>query len=203
MKKGFCTLIVLALFAVLPSYAQGVYFGVKGGVNNSKFGIDLEGVSSKSGYGWFVGPTLKVDILPFLGLQAAAFYDQSSSKVNDVSIKQKNVIVPIDARLNLNLAPGSGIFLSTGPQFNFNVGDKNYNILGSNSGEARDNINSTFQLKESTFCWNFGAGIMLTKNVELGYVYSIGLGKTGELEHLKKEDKPTSKSWRASLTLFF
>jgi hypothetical protein len=44
---------------------------------------------------------------------------------------------------------------------------------------------------------------MLTKHLELGYVYSLGIGKTGELKDLTKEDKPSSRTWRASVTMFF
>ena len=203
MKKFFCLFVVMAFFAIVPTSAQGIYFGVKGGVNNSKLAVDLEGVECKSGYGWFVGPTLKIDILPFLGVQAAAFYDQSSSKIEDVTIKRKSVLVPLDARLNLKLSPESGIFLTTGPQFGFNVGDDDYNIFGSNSSQAKENINSVFQLKKSMFSWNFGAGLMVSKQLELGFVYTLGLTKTAELEHLSKDDKPKSRGWMASATLFF
>ena len=203
MKKIFGLFIVMAMFATVPTSAQGIYFGVKGGLNNTKLAVDLDGVDSESGYGWFVGPTLKIDILPFLGVQASAFYNQSNSKVEDVKITRKSILVPLDARLNLMLSPAAGIYLSTGPQFGFNVGDDDYNIFGSNSSQAKENINNTFQLKKSMFSWNFGAGLMMSKQLELGIVYSLGISKTAEIEHLTKEDKPKTKGWMASATLFF
>lgn len=202
MKKTLL-LTVMAFFAISMASAQGIYFGLKGGLNNTRIGVDMEGFETKSGYGWFAGPTLKIDILPFLGVQGAAFYDQSKAEIEGVSIKRKSIIVPLDVRLNLGIAGGAGIFLSTGPQFGFNVGDKDFNIFGKHSGEAKDNVNSTFQLRNSSFSWNFGAGVMLTKHLELGYVYSLGIGKTGELKDLTKEDKPSSRTWRASVTMFF
>ena len=93
-----------------------------------------------------MGPTLKIDILPFLGVQAAAFYNQSNCKIVDEKIKQKSILVPIDARLNLKFdsEKATGIYLSTGPQFGFNVGDADYNIFGSNSSEAKDKIYAAF-----------------------------------------------------------
>ena len=202
MKKNLFLLIV-ALFAIVPASAQGIFFGVKGGVNNTRLGVDCEGLNTKSGYGWFVGPTLKIDILPFLGVQGSVFYSQNNCKIEDEKIKQKSILVPIDVRLNLKINEEAGLFLSTGPQVGFNVGDADYNIFGSNSSEAKENIKSTFQLSKSTFNWNFGAGVSLTKNIELGIIYSLGLGKTGELEHLTKEDKPKSRGWAASATLYF
>lgn len=202
MKKIFVTMLVMAFFATVAS-AQGIYFGVKGGVNNTKLHTDMEGVTLESDYGWFVGPTLRIDILPFLGVQGSAFYSQNQSKLNGVKIKQKSVIIPIDARLNIPVNEETGIYLSTGPQFGFNTGDDDYNIFGSNSGEAKDNIKNTFQLKKSMFSWNFGAGISLTKHIELGFVYSVALAKTGEIKDLKKEDKAKSRGWLASATFYF
>jgi len=203
MRKIFVSIIVMALFAVIPASAQGIYFGVKGGVNNSKFNLD--DVSTKSGYGWFAGPTLRIDVLPFLGFQGAVFYSQSNSKVNDVDIKQKSILVPIDARLNLVLTPETGLFISTGPQFGFNTGDKDFNIFASGDkyDEVRDNYKDTFQLKKSMFSWNFGAGVMLTKHFELGIVYTVAIAETGELKNVKKDDKAKSKGWMASGTIYF
>ena len=105
MKKLFVSIIMIAFFAVMPAKAQSIHFGVKGGVNNSEFNLD--DVPTKSGYGWFVGPTLKVNILSFLGVQGAVLYSQSNSKVDGTNIKQKSILVPIDARLNLHLLPKS------------------------------------------------------------------------------------------------
>ena len=69
---------------------------------------------------------------------------------------------------------------------------------------------NTFQMKKSMFNWNFGIGAMLTKKVEVGVVYSLGIAKTGELQaELDKakennnELKPKSKTVQISATLFF
>lgn len=202
MKKIIVTMLMMAFFATL-SNAQGVYFGVKGGLNNTKLNTDMEGVTLDSDYGWFLGPTLRIDILPFLGVQGSAFYSQNQSKLNGVKIKQKSVIIPLDARLNIPVNDETGIFLSMGPQFGFNTGEDDYNIFGSNSSEAKDNIHNTFQLKKSMFSWNFGAGLSLTKNIEFGFVYSVALANTGEIKDLKKEDKAKAKGWQASATFYF
>ena len=197
MKKAISILFVMALMAVTNVQAQGIYFGFKGGLNNTKLNTDLENVNTKSGYGWFIGPTLKVNILPFLGVQAAALYSQTSSKINDERIKQKSVLVPLHLRLNLQIGAESGLFLATGPQFAFNVGDDEF------SWKDTSTYNTTFQLRKSNFSWNFGVGVTLIKNVELSFDYSLGLAKTGDLEHLSKDDKPKSKMWAAGLTWLF
>lgn len=58
--------------------------------------------------------------------------------------------------------------------------------------------------------WNFGIGAMLTKKIEVGVVYSLGIAKTGELEAEidrakanNDELKPKSSTVQVSATLFF
>ena len=60
------------------------------------------------------------------------------------------------------------------------------------------------------FNWNFGIGAMLSKHLEVGGVYSLGISKTGELEaeidkaKANNNDlKPKSRSWKVGVTLFF
>ena len=194
--KFLSSLIIMAFFAIVPTSAQGVYFGVKGGLNNTNLKTDLDEISTKEGYGWFLGPTLKVDILPFLGVQGSVFYEQNNCKIEGKSIHQKSVLVPLDARLNLHIAPEAGIYLSTGPQFGFNVGDDEFDWDSSTS------YKSTFQLKKSMFYWNFGIGAMITKRLELGYDVSFGIAKTGELKDLDEKDKPTSRTWHINATIY-
>jgi hypothetical protein len=195
---------VMALFAVMSASAQGIAFGVKGGVNSTKMSIDDDAVKSESGIGFFVGPTLKVDFLPFLGVQGSLFYEQTNSKVDGEKIKRQSITVPIDVRLNLKLGLESGLYLATGPQVGFNVGEDEFKWNETSS------YHSTFQMKKSMFNWNFGVGAMLNKQVELGFVYSLGIAKTGELESeldkAKANDnklKPKSSSLLFSATFFF
>ena len=204
MKKTIITMVVMALFAVMPASAQGIAFGVKGGANITKMSIDNDAIDCDAGVGFFAGPTLKIDFLPFFGIQGSLFYEQANSKVAGEKIKRQSIIVPIDARINLKFNEDAGIYLATGPQFGFNVGDDEFTWNESSS------YKNTFQLKKSMFNWNFGAGVMLSPKFELGVVYSLGIAKTGELEaEVEKakannnELKPKSSTVQISATLFF
>ena len=204
MKKSIITMVVMALFAVMPANAQGIAFGVKGGVNFTKMSIDDDAVKSESGVGFFIGPTLKIDFLPFLGIQGSIMYEQANSKVNGEKIKRQSIIIPIDARVSFKFNEGAGIYLATGPQFGFNVGDSEF------AWDDTRTYKNTFQMKKSMFNWNFGAGAMLSKHFEVGVVYSLGISKTGELEaEIDKakannnELKPKSRTWQISATYFF
>ena len=176
MKKTIISMVVMAMFAVMPANAQGIAFGVKGGVNFTKMSIDNDAVNSESGVGFFIGPTLKIDFLPFLGVQGSVMYEQANSKVDGEKIKRQSIIVPIDLRVNLKLNEDAGIYLATGPQVGFNVGESDF------SWNDTSTYKNTFQMKKSMFNWNFGAGAMLSKHFEVGVVYSLGISKTGELE---------------------
>ena len=204
MKKTIISMVVMAMFAVMPANAQGIAFGVKGGVNFTKMSIDNDAVNSESGVGFFIGPTLKIDFLPFLGVQGSVMYEQANSKVDGEKIKRQSIIVPIDLRVNLKLNEDAGIYLATGPQVGFNVGTDEF------KWNETSTYHSTFQMKKSMFNWNFGAGAMLSKHFEVGVVYSLGISKTGELEaEIDKakannnELKPKSRTWQISATYFF
>lgn len=204
MKKSIITMVVMALFAVMPANAQGIAFGVKGGVNFTKMSIDDDAVKSESGVGFFIGPTLKIDFLPFLGIQGSIMYEQANSKVDGEKIKRQSIIIPIDARVSFKFKEGAGIYLATGPQFGFNVGDSEF------TWNDTSTYKNTFQMKKSMFNWNFGVGAMLSKHFELGVVYSLGISKTGELEaEIDKakannnELKPKSSTWQISASYFF
>ena len=204
MKKTIVTMVVMAMFAVMPANAQGVAFGLKGGVNFTKMSIDDDAVKSESGVGFFIGPTLKIDILPFLGVQGSIMYEQANSKVDGEKIKRQSIIIPIDARVSFKFKEGAGIYLATGPQFGFNVGDSEF------TWNDTSTYKNTFQMKKSMFNWNFGVGAMLSKHFELGVVYSLGISKTGELEaEIDKakannnELKPKSSTWQISASYFF
>ena len=184
MKKTIVSMVVMAMFAVMSANAQGIAFGVKGGVNGTKMGIDDDAVTSEAGIGFFVGPTLKIDFLPFLGVQGALMYEQTSSKVDNEKIKRQSIIVPIDLRLNLKFNEDAGMYLATGPQVAFNVGDKDF------SWNDKESYKDAFQMKKSMFSWNVGIGAMLSKKFEVGFVYSLGISKTGDLEAEVERQRP-------------
>ena len=67
------------------------------------------------------------------------------------------------------------MFLTTGPQFDFNIGNKDY-TFGDGMFE-RENMATT---------WNVGGGIKVLGHLEIGVGYNFALGNTGKtlLENL-------------------
>lgn len=201
MKKFLGTLAVLLCLVVVPASSQ-IDFGVRGGTTRAKLKFDDEKFFGKGHYGWFIGPAIKVN-LPLIGVDAAALFDQREVKLfNEQVVKIKQVSIPVNARFNATIAPGTGIYLAAGPQFSFNVGDKEFHW------KDRESYEKTFQLKKSMFSLNFGAGVFLAKHLEVGLAYNIELGDTGEITWSKLTDKNTydddtrARTWKLLATIY-
>ncbi|MBQ8486329.1 MAG: PorT family protein [Prevotella sp.] len=210
MKKFFTTLVLFAaLLAAVPSQAQ-VKFGVRGGLNITDMSFDEKVFDTSNRLGFYVGPTVQVALpLGGLGVDIAALYDQKESKVNDYTIKQQNIVVPVNLRLKLGLASTAGLYLAAGPQFGFNIGDDKF-TWKSKSG-ALNEAENTFQLKKSNFSVNLGAGVYLTKHLEVGFTYNIAMGKTADASFKdavntaigKTEDDTKAKTWTITAAFLF
>ena len=181
MKK--ILFVVALLAATMTVQAQGLKFGIKGGLNLTKMTFSKDVYSSDNQAGFYLGPTLKLSLPLGFCVDAAALYDQRSAKVEsdnltgvqgagDEKIKQKSIQIPINARYNIGLGSEAGIYLAVGPQFGFPVGDKVYNTK---VGE--------YTLKSSNLSFNFGAGVYLLDHLEVGFSYNLAAGKSGEFKN--------------------
>lgn len=172
MKKIYAVIFMLAAIVVAqPAQAQ-VNIGLRGGLNISNMSLnkDVFDVSNRAGF--FIGPSLKLGF-GSVGADISALYDQREAKVNDETIKQKNIVIPINARFNIGLGAVSA-FLAAGPQFGFNIGDKEFKW-------KKENVENTFQLKKSNFSVNVGGGVHFGK-LDVGVTYNIAVGKTADVD---------------------
>ena len=203
MRKFF-VLLVLSLTMTMAAQAQtGVKFGVKGGLDIQNMKFDESVFNTDNKVGWFVGPTLQISLpVGGLGIDIAGLYDQKTTDVNGESIKQKNILVPVNARLKLGLGSTAGLYVAAGPQFAFNVGDDEFKW-------KKDDIENTFQLKKSAFSVNLGAGVYLSEHLEIGFAYNIALGSTADATWKKAtdaalhDDDTKPKSWQISAAYYF
>ena len=182
--------------------AQSVKFGIKGGLDVLNMKFDESVINTENKAGWFIGPSVKV-ALPIVGLgvDISAFYDQKKSELNNETITQKSILVPVNARFGFGLGSKASIYLAAGPQVSFNVGDDEFKWTD------KSNYENTFQLKKSAFSINLGAGVSVMDHLEIGFAYNIGLGKTadasvkGAFNDIKDDTAP--KSWQISAAYYF
>ena len=174
--------VALALLTTVPAQAQ-VKFGLKGGVNvtNMSFSSDVLDASNRAGF--FIGPTVKFTLpLVGLGVDASALYDQREGKAkvtknnaeleSDNTIKQQQIVIPINLRYGVGLGSAASIFFFAGPQFGFNVGDKKTEVV--------KNL-VAWETESTNFSLNFGVGVMALNHLQVTANYNLALGKTSEL----------------------
>ena len=182
MRKFFTAAIIAAsmLFAASSAQAQ-VKFGLKGGLNVTNMSLNSEVFDADNQTGFFIGPTVKFTLpIVGLGIDASALYDQRDAKVKveegdgasvESKIKNQSINIPINLRYGVGLGSTASLFLFAGPQFGFNVGDKNQSLYKDVA---------QWRLKSSTFSVNVGLGAMLLSHLQISANYNIACGKTGE-----------------------
>lgn len=181
MRKFFTAAIVAVsmLFAASSAQAQ-VKFGLKGGLNVTNMSLNSEVFDADNQTGFFIGPTVKFTLpIVGLGIDASALYDQRDAKVKvegegesvESKIKNQSINIPINLRYGVGLGSTASLFLFAGPQFGFNVGDKNQSLYKDVA---------QWRLKSSTFSVNVGLGAMLLSHLQISANYNIACGKTGE-----------------------
>ena len=205
MKKILSTLMLaVSLLAATTAQAQ-IKFGLKGGLNVTDMSLSSKVIDKSNQTGFFIGPTVKFTLpLVGLGIDAAALYDQRDAELNDEKVSQKNINIPINLRYNIGLGSLAGIYVAAGPQFGFNVGDKNF-------GWGPEEYKNTFQMKKSNFSINLGAGLSLLKHLEVGFTYNIACGNTGEMSVFKVAEGAVEQvvkgsktnAWQVSAAYYF
>ena len=204
--KRVITLVVLAVVMTMTAQAQGIKFGVKGGLNISKMSFSKDAVKSDNKTGFFVGPAIKLSLPAGFGLDIAALYDERSADVyggykseedklimntEGETIKQKSIQVPVNLRYNIGFSSLAGLYLALGPQFGFPVADK---VFDTDFGEYR--------LKDANLSINFGAGVYVLGHLEVGFTYNLAAGKSGEFKNWDDVDTH-NHAWQISAAYYF
>jgi opacity protein-like surface antigen len=205
MKKFL--LLVVCLAAMTTSVqAQGIKFGVKGGLNITKMSFSKDVVKSDNKTGFFVGPTFKISLPAGFGVDIAALYDERSADVtggykeeeskvivntDGETIKQKSIQVPVNLRYSIGLSSLAGLYFALGPQFGFPVADK---VFDTDFGEYR--------LKDANLSINFGAGVYMLGHLEIGVTYNLAAGKSGEFKNWNDVDTH-NHAWQISAAYYF
>ena len=199
MRKLFTLAVVIAATLVaIPAQAQ-FKFGLKGGLNITDMSFSSDVFESSNRAGFFIGPTVKFTLpIVGLGVDASALYDQRQAKLkgSDKSMKQHAINIPINLRYNFGFSSLAGLYIATGPQYNWYLGSRNLTWDGESYGS----------LERSTFSWNVGAGVILLSHLQLGFTYNIAMGATGQIDNVGEAIKTfdvKNNTWQVRLAYFF
>ena len=168
MKKYFVFTVVAVLFVSLQVQAQ-FNWGLKGGLNLSDISSDEEFYKNSDNYtGFQVGPMLEF-MVPVLGigLDAAVLYSQTGFKVDEKTIENGNLLIPVNLKYKLSLLDIVGAYATAGPYIGFKL-----------FGDKKDFINNAIEKIESQSFGaglNFGIGVELLSKLQVGVNYQLGL----------------------------
>lgn len=198
MKKTLFIIAVACIAFAMPAQAQ-VKFGLKGGVNLNSLSTDGDVdkfLSNQTGF--FVGPTVKFTVpLVGLSLDASALFDQRSAKLKEVNetFKSQTIQIPINVRYGVGLSSIANVFAFAGPQFGFNIGDKN-KMLKEIGG---------WRLKDSNISGNVGLGATIFSKLQITANYNFQLSKSAEIvdEDGESMGKMKFNSWQLGLAYYF
>ena len=203
-------LIVMAWLMVMPLSAQGVAFGVKGGLEvvSMEFNDDVFDKSNRAGF--FVGPTFVISTaLPGLAIDISGLYNERTLKVEGESVQQKSILIPAHVRYGASIMDFGGVFLTAGPQLSFNVGSSKFYWEDVNKNAKQ------FLLQDTKLAIDFGVGLSIGQHLEAIVYYSIPIGKTGDFTWNKvskaaneassalNNTNTTANSWMLSATYIF
>lgn len=184
MKKWLLVLAVM-LITTLSAGALGPKLGLTGGYNLSWTKVNsaafLNLVNGGSGAGWFIGPKVDLDLTLGLHLDGSLVYNQRKFTVAqegkaDFSQNYNSLDIPVNAKYRFTIG-GVGVYASTGPQFSFSLGEKSISV---SNWDIQDGKTPLFKRSNLSTTWNFGAGVVLAKNFELGLGYNMAVGKSGK-----------------------
>lgn len=210
MKKIFTSAaIALAMLFTANTANAGINFGVKGGLNVTSMSLDSKVFDASNRAGFFIGPTLKFTLpIVGLGIDASALYDQREAKLTVGEAKTKETVktqainIPINARYSIGLGSVASVLFFAGPQFGFNVGDKDVDLGG----------DSRWKFRSSQFSVNVGAGFSFMNHFEVTANYNIACGKTGDATLSKTlsdvvgsatKDNGRANAWQIALAYYF
>ncbi len=175
MKKIiFALTLLLAAAWSTPAQAFGFDWGVTGGLNLTKLKFDgttKDNFKSDNQAGWFIGAKAHASLALGFGFDGALLYSQQKYSTDgsqgSESKTSRSIAIPINARYSIGLGSIASVYVATGPQFDFNIGDKDW-------------YNGAFKQNNMTTSWNIGAGVKLLSRLEVGVGYNFGIGKIGE-----------------------
>lgn len=176
---------ILAAAWATPAAAQGFSWGVVGGLNLSKVSFKGDNwknaLSSDNRAGWYIGPKVAFSLPLGLSFDGSVQYSQRKLNIDaaqyEGSTKTLSTIeIPINVRYSIGLGKMASVYVSTGPQFGFNVSGREWNIFSSNYNQS----NGMFKNNNMLTTWNVGAGVKVLGHLEVGLGYNFGLGKLGE-----------------------
>lgn len=209
MRKSTFIALLFAMTVGTPTFAQ-IQYGVKGEMNLTNLHYAFDDYDGKSNrVGFSIGPTLKMGLSHGLGVDAALMYDRRGAEITpavvggriySTTITQRQIVVPVNLRYDLNLSRRLGAFIFAGPQVGFQVGDSSF-----------ETAYGDWDLKKTQLSVNMGLGITLSTHWQVAANYNLACSKTADIIINKNLGDKIAKTvgdgkmsaWQVSLGYYF
>ncbi len=188
--------MLLLAFAMISFTASAqLSWGVMGGLNVSNFSTSADGVIENQA-GFFIGPTMKFTVpLIGIGFDASLMYDQRSAEVDNETLKQQQVVLPVNLRYQIGLGDLASVIVFAGPQFGVNVGS-----------DLSEQFSDGYNWKSTNLSVNMGLGVMLLSHLQVTANYNLACGKCSEASISSAVDSALNgnfNSWQIGLAYYF
>ena len=197
MKKTVVLLIAFLAIAVSSAQAD-IKLGVKAGVNLANASFDKE-VLALDNFTGFQAGLITEFIIPAVGLgfDASLLYSQRGLKLRKSREDGhlNTLEVPVNLKFKTSFSDMFGAYLATGPYANFSLSD------------GLSGLKDQFDTKSFGCGWNFGLGVELFSQIQLGVNYRLGL--TNDYKYLDQKGfdiddlKASSRVWSITAAYFF
>ena len=191
------TVLILSIFCLLgvPAHAQLLKVGVSGGAVLKQMEISSEALEKANWNGWFVGPTVELNLPLGFKVDGSAQYSHSLLQLDEQEMKVDCISLPVNLKHTFTLAGVVGLFISGGYQWDLNI-----------KGKDGDGILQTAELQKNSRSINVGAGVRLLNHIQVGAYYNIPQndyeGKLNE-QDAQEQHLKLKNSWRISAMILF
>ena len=198
MKK----LIIMFAILLIPalSLQSGIRVGAKAGLNLSKASFNTDVIKTNNFTGFQIGPIVELSGLTGLGVDASILYSQQGFEIKRTSHfnykeKVRALDVPVNLKMKFSVVDILGCYVSAGPYISFKLDDK----------VSFNKIKMQWKNKQFGVGLNFGAGVELFKDLQVGANYQIALNddysnfSSDDLKNLNAK----SRIWSITTAYFF
>lgn len=193
------------LFLVLScalSVQGKVKYGAKMGYNISKMELNSNVFDASHRNGFYLGPTVKIDLLAGFDVDMSALFNRIESNVGSFTGENENVgksslAFQMNFRKGFGFGDTSDVFVFAGPQWDFNLSKRDHDVF--NGGHLRWN--------EVVTSVNVGIGAMLFGTLEAKVSYNIACNNTSDItfKYIMDEirESPKGSTWQMGVVVYF
>lgn len=201
MRKAAILLLVFFCMSITAIQAQGLRFGLKGGINITSVSLNKDMFGTKNVTGYQVGPKVEYQAWNGFGVELGLLYSQKGFAVKvpgmDDDVENDYLDIPLNLKYTFDM-PIARPYILFGGYTSFRIGgDKIWQLPREIGGRIKSrNYGSGL---------NFEAGLDLFNHLQIGLCYSLGLSNNYSVTGCEGDLDSNGKSrvWSITASILF